>query len=181
MLTSDKNMIVPLGTSKVQDTLLKCNSCTFSQFSFFYLANPFCSVSTCPLWPCISHASRSASIRANSSSVSVTLHAPRFSMILSLFLEPGIGTTFGYLWSIYAREICAFVASFWASYWSRRSIASRFLIIKPIITFLILWFSAKFSIIPTNTCPEIIWCPDQKRRTDYSALSQNMYQNIFFA
>ena len=30
----------------------------------------------------------------------------------TMFLEPGMGTTFGYLCSIHAKEICAGVASF---------------------------------------------------------------------
>ena len=30
----------------------------------------------------------------------------------TVFLEPGMGTTFGYLCSIHAKEICAGVASF---------------------------------------------------------------------
>ena len=45
-------------------------------------------------------------------SVSVTSEAFRFSTMRSLFFEPGIGTTFGYLCSIHASEICAGVAHF---------------------------------------------------------------------
>lgn len=70
------------------------------------------SFSTFPRCPWTSTAFSAASRLENSSSVSVTFHAPRFSRIRSFRLEPGIGTTFGYLCSIQASVICAGVACF---------------------------------------------------------------------
>lgn len=71
-----------------------------------------CSVSTHPRCPCTLHSSNADCNCRNSSPESVTFQAPRFSRILSWFLEPGIGTTLGYLWSIHASDIWALVAFF---------------------------------------------------------------------
>ena len=65
--------------------------------------------------PYIGNLSSSDSSLSNSSSVSCTSHARKFSMIRSLFFEPGIGTTLVYLRSIQAKETCAGVACFSAA------------------------------------------------------------------
>ena len=80
----------------------------------FAMLFPCCSKN--PLCPWIGILSRAVSSAWNSASDSSTFQEPRFSRILPWFLDPGIGTTFGYLCSIQLNEIWALVAAFFSAY-----------------------------------------------------------------
>lgn len=80
----------------------------------FAMLFPCCSKN--PLCPWTGILSRAVSSAWNSASDSSTFQEPRFSRILPWFLDPGIGTTFGYLCSIQLNEIWALVAAFFSAY-----------------------------------------------------------------
>ena len=79
----------------------------------FAMLFPCCSEN--PLCPWTGILSRAVSSAWNSASDSSTFQEPRFSRILPWFLDPGIGTTFGYLCSIQLNEIWALVAAFFSA------------------------------------------------------------------
>ena len=109
----------------------------------FAMLFPCCSKN--PLCPWTRILSRAVSSAWNSASDSSTFQEPRFSRILPWFLDPGIGTTFGYLCSIQLNEIWALVAAFFSAYSSSSASTG--------------WFASIFSLrsCGTNLRTSSLW------------------------
>lgn len=115
----------------------------------FAMLFPCCSEN--PLCPWTGILSRAVSSAWNSASDSSTFQEPRFSRILPWFLDPGIGTTFGYLCSIQLNEIWALVAAFFSAYSSSSASTGWFASIFSLRTSS-LWEKSEFTVSFPEAC-----------------------------